>query len=232
MSRHAAARVSASLLAIGAVIAVAGCTSDATGHSATGHSATGKGATGEGATGEGATVTAPPRSTTHSVTRPSPSPSTTDAATEARAQLASAVQVDADDFDTGSYDPSVPAAHLPYSTQFTTPSGNIRCTIREMSPDPASLICAYTTVDFATPPKPADCNHDWAGATFSLDQTGVRLGLCLGDEEVTYSSRTLDYGDAIQTSGIGCYSSSAALTCLDTATGHGFTANRSRFTQF
>ena len=72
---------------------------------------------------------------------------------------------------------------------------------------------------------------DWT-AYFSLGDPGVKLGLCLGGEEVTYSSRVLPYGDAIQALGIGCYSSSAALTCLDLATGHGFTVNRASFVQF
>ena len=156
---------------------------------------------------------------------------TSTSGTAPRALIASAVQVDPGGFQTGSDDPSVPAAPMPGVVQFMTPSHNIRCTLIGGSSSPASLLCEPSSFTFAIPPMPTTCQNNWA-AIFGLDDSGVHLGMCVGGEEVTFASRVLPYGDAIQTQGIGCYSSSAALTCLDLATGHGFTVNRARFVQF
>jgi len=72
---------------------------------------------------------------------------------------------------------------------------------------------------------------EWASLLGVTDQ-GAYIGECVGGEEVTFSSRVLSYGSAIESQGIACYSGSAALTCVDLATGHGFDVNRAAFVKF
>lgn len=205
------------LLGLLAMFSVAGCTSGTT--------------TGDPASRSQSTTTTGSAPTQAATTPTSAVTSPADASATARALVTSAVQLDTSGFQTGAFDPAGPAQSMPGTIQFTTPSKNIRCTMVDSSPDPSSLICTANHFDFTAPPKPASCHMNWT-AYFSLGNTGVKLGLCLGGEEVSYLSRVLPYGDAIQALGIGCYSSSAALTCMDMATGHGFTVNRARFIQF
>ena len=221
-------RAAAALSGLLALVTVAGCTS---GTSTTG-SSTGSPST--TASGQSQGTQPAPSQTSPTQAETSPAPSTTspaDASAAARALITSAVHLDAAGFQTGSYDPSTPAGSMPGTVQFTTPSKNIRCTMVDTSPTPPSLICTFVHFDFTAPPRPASCHHNWT-AYFSLSDASVDLGMCLGGEEVSFASRVLPYGDSIETLGIGCYSSSAALTCLDLSTGHGFIANRSRFVKF
>jgi hypothetical protein len=144
--------------------------------------------------------------------------------------VASAEHVDANTYQTGSFSPNVPAQRMEDVVQFTTPSGNIRCTMA--SALPSLIMCSIDSYDFTPPSRPADCHLNWASGLINLHAAGATLGQCVGGPEVTYLSRVLPYGRAIQALGIGCYSSSAALTCVDVDSGHGFTVSKAAFTRF
>lgn len=148
----------------------------------------------------------------------------------AKALIASAIHVDAEGFHSGSYSPSEPARRMPHVVQFTTPSGNIRCTMA--STLPSLLMCSIAKYDFTTPSRPADCHLNWSIGGIELTARGAKIGLCLGGVQVTYSSNVLPYGRAIQALGIGCYSAPEALTCVDISSGHGFSLNRAAFTTY
>ena len=119
---------------------------------------------------------------------------------------------------------------MPHIVQFTTPSGNIRCTMA--SAPPSLLMCAIDKYDFAPPLRPASCHLNWSTGLVDLTAAGASLGECVGGPQVTYRSRVLGYGNAIQALGIGCYSGTAALTCLDIASGHGFALSRAALATF
>lgn len=119
---------------------------------------------------------------------------------------------------------------MPHIVQFITPSGNIRCTMA--STLPSLLMCSIDKRDFAPPLRPASCHLNWSTGLVNLTVAGASIGECVGGPQVTYQSRVLGYGSAIQALGIGCYSASAALTCLDITSGHGFALSKGAFTTF
>ena len=189
------------------------------------------GCSGSPTTGIPSIAVAPDKSPTTSPDAPAPHTSTTVLTSDsARALIASVDPVDADGFQTGSWTPAEPAQHMPHIVQFTTPSGNIRCTMA--SAPPSLLMCSIDKYDFTPPLRPAGCHLNWSTGLVNLIAAGASLGECVGGPQVTYRSRVLAYGSVIQAQGIGCYSASAALTCLDIASGHGFALSRAAFATF
>lgn len=144
--------------------------------------------------------------------------------------MTSGQRVDATSYETGSWAPAGPVQRMPHIVQFTTPSGNIRCT---MTPSlPSELMCSVEHYDFAPPVRPASCRLNWSASLLDLTNEAAELGRCVGDAQVTYSSNVLTYGSVIRAHGFSCYSGSAALTCLNTDGGHGFSVSKASLHTF
>ena len=154
----------------------------------------------------------------------------TTASDAARTLVATGRSVDAATYVTGSWAPNEPARPMPHVVQFTTPSGNIRCTMT--SSVPAELMCAIDRYDFAPPARPATCQLNWATGLLDFSGTSATLGQCVGGPQVTYSSKVLSYGSTLTAQGFACYSGSDALTCVKPDTGHGFAVSRAALRTF
>lgn len=109
-------------------------------------------------------------------------------------------------------------------TQFTTPSGNIGCTL-----DRRHARCDIREFGFKPPAQPSGCDLEW-GDSIEVGRRGPEF-LCHGDTTFN-DERTLPYGDAIEVESIRCDSASQGVTCLDGATGAGFTLSRDSYDLF
>ena len=110
--------------------------------------------------------------------------------------------------------------------QLSSPTGNIWCSL-----DPA-VECEVRESSYDPLRKPADCQLDWADDQFWVNgSTGAR-GICRGD--VTFTSRPpeLAYGTTSVVGTRACQSTETAMTCWDTATGHGFRVSRETYDLF
>ncbi|MCX2933723.1 hypothetical protein ORI20_25965 [Mycobacterium sp. CVI_P3] len=110
-------------------------------------------------------------------------------------------------------------------TGFTSPSGNIGCMI-----DTLQVRCDIRERDWAPPPRPADCEFDYG--------QGITLGpgrspgfVCAGDTALA-GGPPLRYGESISAGVLRCTSTASAMTCTDTATGHGFSIARQGYQFF
>lgn len=119
---------------------------------------------------------------------------------------------------------------MPHVVQFTTPSGNIRCTLTPKLP--AALMCSIERYSFGPPSRPAGCHLNWSTSLLDLTSAGAALGQCVAGPQVTVASHVLDYGDVLRAQGFSCYSGGTALTCVEGKTGHGFRVSRDALLRF
>lgn len=110
-------------------------------------------------------------------------------------------------------------------TGFTSPSGNIGCMI-----DTLQIRCDIRERDWAPPPRPADCEFDY-GQGITLGPGRPAQFVCAGDTALG-GGPPLSYGDSIKADVLLCTSASSAMTCRDTATGHGFSIARQGYQLF
>ena len=108
---------------------------------------------------------------------------------------------------------------------FKTPSGNITCFL--LSYDVRSVDCVVQEQDFADPPRPADCNLDWA-PQFTLGGASS-YGACRGDVDGTPTDTVLGYGGKAVDGPITCRSEVSGLSCTNDKTSHGFTISRATY---
>lgn len=114
------------------------------------------------------------------------------------------------------------------ATYFETPSGNIACFL--LSYDVRLVDCVVQERDFADPPRPADCNLDWA-PQFTLGGDSS-YGACRGDVDGTPTDTVLRYGGTAVNGPITCRSEVTGLSCTNDKTSHGFTISRATYRLF
>ena len=103
-------------------------------------------------------------------------------------------------------------------TAFSSPSGNIACTI-----DDTSVVCSISTYSFEAPETCPDQN---APVTAVVDAAGAGPDCGLG---AVAGGSKLGYGSAAVHSHFACTSEQSGMTCWDTWTGASFELARSRF---
>jgi hypothetical protein len=102
-----------------------------------------------------------------------------------------------------------------------SPTGNIVCSL---GPEGTSVDCAVLHRDYGLPPRPADCDLDWA-PWFGLGGAAT-FGECRGDTFDFSLARPLGYGTTTTVGHVACQSRLEGMVCWDTATQHGFRAAR------
>jgi hypothetical protein len=102
-----------------------------------------------------------------------------------------------------------------------SPTGNIVCSL---GPEGTVAECAVLHQDYEVPPRPADCDLDWA-PWFSVGSTAA-FGECRGDTFDFSLARPLDYGTTTTVGHVACQSRPDGMVCWNTGTRHGFRAAR------
>lgn len=108
-----------------------------------------------------------------------------------------------------------PAGSVP-AAGFVSPSGNIGCYL-----DEAGARCDIIRKNWEPPPAPDDCSLDW-GAGVSVYKAEEASFTCAGDT-VLGAENKLEYGKSLRAGDFTCSSSSTAMRCENTESGHGFT---------
>lgn len=103
---------------------------------------------------------------------------------------------------------------------FTSPSGNIACTI-----DSERARCAIKDYEYSPPEKPEDCKLDDWGSIVVANKEGSGFS-CVEAPESNGPARVLGYGDSISAAGMTCTSSEEGMTCKSDDTGVGFNVRR------
>lgn len=107
---------------------------------------------------------------------------------------------------------------------FTSPTGNIGCTISS-----AGARCDIDSKSWEPPAKPTDCQGNWGvGVQVGPESAGL---VCAADS-VLGQGEPLAYGDAHQVGAYRCNSSEEGMRCENTETGRGFTIARAAYTTF
>lgn len=101
-------------------------------------------------------------------------------------------------------------------TAFSSPTGNIACSLTE-----GSVTCSITEYSFEAPDT---CPDDDAPVTVIVDRTGARPDCGLGT--VGGGAPALGYGSAAVYSHFACTSDQSGVECWDTWTGAGFSLAR------
>src|SRR5699024_1396852 len=118
--------------------------------------------------------------------------------------------------------PSAPDSSSPPVAEevFTSPSGNISCTI-----DSERARCVINDYDYSTPEKPDDCRLDDWGSIVVANNEGAGFS-CLEAPESEGPARVLGYGDSISAAGMTCTSSEEGMECTSDESGIGFNVRR------
>ena len=103
---------------------------------------------------------------------------------------------------------------------FTSPSGNIACTI-----DSDRARCVIKDYEYSPPQKPEDCKLDNWGSIVVANKEGAGFS-CVDAPESNGPARVLGYGDSISAAGMTCTSSEEGMTCKSDDTGVGFNVRR------
>ncbi|WP_209324737.1 DUF6636 domain-containing protein [Brevibacterium renqingii] len=103
---------------------------------------------------------------------------------------------------------------------FTSPSGNISCTI-----DSERARCVIKDYDYSPPEKPEDCRLDDWGAVVVANEEGAGFS-CVEAPEADGPARVLGYGDSISAAGMTCTSAKDGITCKSDDSGVGFNVRR------
>jgi len=102
-----------------------------------------------------------------------------------------------------------------------SPTGNIVCSL---VPEGTAADCAVLHQDYRPPPRPADCDLDWA-PWFGVGTTAT-FGECRGDTFDFSLAQPLDYGSTSTVGQVACQSRPDGMVCWNTGTRHGFRAAR------
>ncbi|MGV0634823.1 DUF6636 domain-containing protein [Mycolicibacillus trivialis] len=125
---------------------------------------------------------------------------------------------------------AVPAQAGPYSTDFTSPSGNINCAIWESGHDIAPHVrCDLKERTFAPPPRPTDCAMGPWAKSVTLKRGEPAELRCISDSVISADAVVLEYGREISAEGFDCRSRSDGITCTDATTGNGFRLARDSY---
>lgn len=117
-------------------------------------------------------------------------------------------------------------AHAQFAGDFTSPGGNVYCTMSVYYDDSASVYCEGGGPYDA--PKPECAVHSAWGDRFTLTQGQAPVAQCHND---TIRSGPLppplDYGQTQSVNTITCASEPSGITCTDASTGHFITMSAS-----
>lgn len=116
--------------------------------------------------------------------------------------------------DSGSSEPPVA------EESFTSPSGNIACTI-----DSERARCMIKDYDYSPPAKPDDCRLDDWGAIVVANNEGAGFS-CVEAPESEGAARVLGYGDSVSAEGMTCTSTEEGMECKSDDSGVGFNVRR------
>ena len=108
---------------------------------------------------------------------------------------------------------------------FTTPTGNISCAVHVET----GGYCSIGEIDWAPPPKPADCEFDWGSDLQLGDEASFA---CVSDARIHREPAVLPYGSAVQRGRYSCGVEETGVTCLNADTGAGFRLARGRYELF
>jgi hypothetical protein len=111
-------------------------------------------------------------------------------------------------------------------TEFRSPSGNIGCVVLD-----GSARCDVGTRSWTPPSPPASCDTHMVafGQGVAVDATGPGHLVCAGDTARDPAAPVLPYGASDNTGGFRCDSSTAGMSCVNLATGHGFFISADRY---
>lgn len=108
---------------------------------------------------------------------------------------------------------------------FSSPSGNVGCYL-----DSTTARCDIGERDWAPPPRPSDCEFDYGqGITLSVGESPAFV--CAGDTALG-GGAPLAYGQSVTAGTLRCESAETGITCIDSATTHGFSIARERYRMF
>lgn len=109
---------------------------------------------------------------------------------------------------------------------FTTPSGNIGCTI-----DAERARCVIKTFDYDPPEPPDGCAMDEWGSIVVANSEGA--GFSCSPAQFPTDGQALDYGQTVSAHGMTCESSESGVTCRSEETDSSFSVARASadFTQ-
>lgn len=113
---------------------------------------------------------------------------------------------------------------------FSSPSGNIHCTITASGDGYA--LCSIDQKKWTGSPKPASCQWNWLDNHVAVGSAGAESGQCLGGVEVPSVATVLPYGQSLTDGAITCSSAETGVTCRHDGTGHGFTLRRDALDTF
>ncbi|WP_309130044.1 DUF6636 domain-containing protein [Brevibacterium sp.] len=106
------------------------------------------------------------------------------------------------------------------SQSFSSPSGNISCTI-----DPERVRCVINSYEYQPPEKPADCKLDNWGSVVVANSDSAGFS-CREAPTPNGPTRVLGYGEKISAEGMTCTSTREGMVCESDSTGVGFTMRR------
>src|SRR5699024_12271978 len=109
---------------------------------------------------------------------------------------------------------------------FTSPSGNISCTI-----DSERARCVINDYDYSPPQKPDDCRLDDWGSIVVANDEGPGFS-CLEAPEPAGPARVLGCGDSISAAGMTCTSSDVGVAWKSDESGIGLHVRRASLAFF
>ena len=115
--------------------------------------------------------------------------------------------------------------------EFFSPSRNIACAVSTVDTEmPVGARCDISQKTWKAPAKPTDCEFDW-GQALTLD---AKAGFeCVSDAAVNaQDAPVLEYGQGVKLKTITCVSANSGITCTNSATGHGFSVSREKYSLF
>jgi hypothetical protein len=110
-----------------------------------------------------------------------------------------------------------------------SPSGNITCQLTTSGAGGAAQ-CLALDRTYLTPPRPADCDSDWA-PWFGVD-ADARFGMCEPEPVDFARAQPLAYGTATVVGPIACLSRIDGMVCWNRHTRHGFRVARDDYEIF
>lgn len=129
---------------------------------------------------------------------------------------------------TGTPQPApAPASGEPMSYDaFQTPSGNIACNLAG-----SVARCDIKKKDWDPGPRPSSCPVDWGGG-LEVGGSGKGRVVCAGDTVMNPDAPVLEYGQQTQVGDFLCASEEDGVSCVQSASNHGFEISGQSFRLF
>ena len=115
------------------------------------------------------------------------------------------------------------AQQVTASGPFTSPSGNIQCTMYTSTDGLSNANCAVVQHDWVAT-QPENCQLAWGDRVDLEEGSAARFG-CAG-QDLPAPTHTLEYGQYQTLGSISCASETVGIMCIDNDTGHYFSVSR------